>query len=75
VAGDALLCRMPCIGGNGAIERIAFEEFAPAARDGLAVRARDLLQIDEAWRAVVHRAGVVAGESLSFQAVSDLLPR
>jgi len=75
VAGDALLCRMPCIGGNGAIERIAFEEFASAGRDELAARARDLLQNDEAWRAVVHRAGVVAGESLSFQAVSDLLPR
>lgn len=75
VAGDALLCRMPCIGGNGAIERIAFEEFASAGRDELAARARDLLQIDDAWRAVVHRAGVVAGEALSFQSVSDLLPR
>lgn len=75
VAGDALLCRMPCVGGNGAIERIAFGEFSSAGRDELAARARDLLQNDEAWRAVVHRAGIVAGESLSFQAVSDLLPR
>ncbi|MEO6971757.1 MAG: hypothetical protein ABI217_12790 [Chthoniobacterales bacterium] len=24
VAGDALLCRMPCIGGDGAIDRLAF---------------------------------------------------
>src|SRR5881296_2139096 len=24
VAGDALLCRIPCVGGDGAIERIAF---------------------------------------------------
>src|SRR6202008_4565636 len=24
VAGDALLCRVPCVGGDGAIERIAF---------------------------------------------------
>ena len=24
VAGDALLCRLPCVGGDGAIERIAF---------------------------------------------------
>ncbi len=75
VAGDALLCRMPCIGGNGAIERMAFGEFASAGRDELAARARDLLQNDEAWRAVVHRAGVVAGESLSFRAVSDVLPQ
>ena len=26
VAGDALLCRIPCVGGDGAIERIAFSE-------------------------------------------------
>lgn len=24
VAGDALLCRVPCVGGNGAVDRIAF---------------------------------------------------
>ena len=24
VAGDALLCRVPCVGGNGAIDRLAF---------------------------------------------------
>lgn len=75
VAGDALLCRMPCIGGNGAIERIAFGEFSSAGRDELAARARDLLQNDEAWRAVVHRAGFVAGESLSFGAGAAALPR
>lgn len=26
VAGDALLCRVPCVGGNGAIDRLAFPE-------------------------------------------------
>ncbi len=26
VAGDALLCRIPCVGGDGAIERIAFSQ-------------------------------------------------
>src|SRR5262249_4510915 len=26
VAGDALLCRIPCVGGDGAIERIAFSK-------------------------------------------------
>ena len=26
VAGDALLCGLPCVGGNGAIDRIAFED-------------------------------------------------
>ena len=26
VAGDGLLCRVPCVGGNGAIDRLAFTE-------------------------------------------------
>jgi hypothetical protein len=26
VAGDALLCRVPCVGGNGAVDRLAFPE-------------------------------------------------
>ncbi|MEI6280052.1 MAG: hypothetical protein WCQ16_11830 [Verrucomicrobiae bacterium] len=68
VAGDALLCRMPCLGGNGAIERIAFGEFSAAGREELAARARDLLQTDDAWQAAVHRAGALARESLSFRA-------
>ncbi|MDQ2918432.1 MAG: hypothetical protein M3R10_00940 [Verrucomicrobiota bacterium] len=32
VAGDALLCRVPCVGGNGAIERLAFPETCGANR-------------------------------------------
>ena len=32
VAGDALLCRMPCVGGDGAIDRIAFPETAGYGR-------------------------------------------
>lgn len=32
VAGDALLCRVPCVGGNGAIERIAFPESCGVSR-------------------------------------------
>ena len=73
VAGDALLCRMPCVGGNGVIDRIAFEEFAGAGRDELATRARDLLQNDEAWRAVVHRAESNARDQLSFQVIREKL--
>lgn len=73
VAGDALLCRMPCVGGNGVIDRIAFEEFAEAGRDELATRARDLLQNDEAWNAVVHRAQSNSLERLSFQVIGKKL--
>lgn len=73
VAGDALLCRMPCVGGNGVIERIAFEEFEPAGRDELATRARDLLQNDEAWHAVNHRAQANARDQLSFGVIGAQL--
>ena len=27
VAGDALLCRIPCVGGNGVTERLIFPDF------------------------------------------------
>ncbi len=40
VAGDALLCRLPCVGGNGAIERLAFPEMCGAGRS-----LAELLQI------------------------------
>lgn len=71
VAGDSLLCRMPCVGGNGAIERIAFGEFSSAGRDELAIRARDLLQNDDAWRALVHRAGIDSRDQLSFPIIGE----
>src|SRR5213593_1885282 len=32
VAGDALLCRIPCLGGDGAIERIAFPKTCGESR-------------------------------------------
>jgi hypothetical protein len=32
VAGDALLCRVPCVGGNGAIDRLAFPDSCGCAR-------------------------------------------
>ncbi len=73
VAGDALLCRMPCLGGNGAIERVAFPEFFSSTRDELAIRARDLLQNDDSWLAAVHRANEIAQEQLSFRVGAEAL--
>jgi len=75
VAGDSLLCRMPCLGGNGAVERLAFGEFFPADRGELAARARDLLENDEAWRSAVHRADSTAHDHLSFRAGTAALTR
>jgi hypothetical protein len=70
VAGDALLCRMPCIGGNGAVDRLAFG----MAEDPLAI-ARQLMTDDGAWHAAVEHSQNVASERLSFAAVRDLLTR
>jgi len=50
-AGDALLCRMPCLGGNGTIDRIAFPGFSfPLGENDLLSRARSLLTDDELWQ-------------------------
>src|SRR5881296_1458931 len=45
VAGDALLCRIPCVGGDGAIERIAFSRTCGEGRaiTEIASMALDLL--------------------------------
>jgi hypothetical protein len=64
VAGDALLCRMPCVGGNGAVDQIAF-------RDGADVGS--LLGDDAAWRDAVGASQALANSSLSFAAVSARL--
>ena len=66
VAGDALLCRMPCIGGNGAVDRVAFDESADLAA---------LLHDDAAWRAAVEASQARALSSLSFSACAERLRR
>ncbi len=64
VAGDALLCRMPCIGGNGAVDRSAFDENADLAA---------LLHDDAAWRAAVEASQARALASLGFGAGAERL--
>lgn len=66
VAGDALLCRMPCIGGNGAVDRAAFDN----AED-----LRVLLDDDGAWRASVDSSQARAHSSLSFAAGAERLQK
>lgn len=66
VAGDALLCRMPCIGGNSAIEQIAF------IGDGNLER---LLRDDGAWHAAVEASHSQAMAQLSYAAVAQRLGR
>ena len=64
VAGDALLCRMPCVGGNSAVEQLAFR-----GTEDLPMLLRD----DAAWSAEVKRSQARAGETLSFSAVAPRL--
>jgi hypothetical protein len=71
VAGDALLCRIPCVGGDGAIERIAFSKTCGEARtvNEIASMALDLLKNPELREAVVAESQKRARERLSFEAV------
>src|SRR5205809_7368240 len=55
VAGDALLCRTVCVGGDGAIERIAFPKTCGEGRtiSELASLALDLLKNAESRAAII----------------------
>jgi hypothetical protein len=64
VAGDALLCRMPCVGGDGAVDQVAFADGADLA---------SLLRDDAAWHAAVAASQARAREALSFPAVAARL--
>ena len=77
VAGDALLCRSVCVGGNGAIERIAFPETCGEKRSDteLIEIAERLLTNDEERRAVADSATQIATEKLSFRVGRQALAR
>ncbi len=54
VAGDALLCRVPCVGGNGAIDRLAFPETCGSHRSinelieiAIALLQKSEIEVDE----------------------------
>ena len=70
VAGDALLCRIPCVGGDGAIERIAFSKTCGEGRsiNEIASMALDLLKNPDLREAVVSESQKRARERLSFEA-------
>lgn len=77
VAGDALLCRIPCVGGDGAIERIAFSKTCGEGRTitEIASMALDLLKNADLRGAVVAESEHRALEHLSFQAVRSQLAK
>ena len=75
VAGDALLCRIPCVGGDGAIERVAFSKTCGEGRtiNEISSMALDLLKNAELREAVVAESQERARECLSFERVRSQL--
>jgi hypothetical protein len=77
VAGDALLARIVCVGGDSAIERIAFPKTCGEGRSfgEIASIALGLLKNPE-WRAtIIAKSQELALERLSFQAVRKQLAK
>lgn len=69
VAGDALLCRVPCVGGNGAIDRLAFPESCGFARsiDDIAKTALRLLTDLQYYQQSVASMETVVSQRLAFK--------
>jgi len=75
VAGDALLCRVPCVGGNGAVDRLAFPQSCGFSRsiDDTGKIALRLLTDQGHYRETVANLGTAALPSLSFTRVAEEL--
>ena len=75
VAGDALLCRVPCVGGNGAIDRLAFPESCGFNRSIAEVGqiAARLLSHPGDYQASVASMESAAAQHLSFNHVAGQL--
>ena len=68
VAGDALLCGVPCVGGNGATERIVFPDLCGEGRgtEQLFDLAARLIEHRHDLEATALKATEIAQEKLSF---------
>ena len=77
VAGDALLCRLPCVGGNGAVDRLGHSSTCGAGRFGaeLVEIATRLLVDAEFYSHTVAESQKNAAERLSFAGVAAELER
>ncbi len=75
VAGDALLARVPCVGGNGTTERLVFPEVCGHGRDAerLFDLAARLLEHPHDCEATITRALEIARDQLSFTAIAKRL--
>jgi hypothetical protein len=75
VAGDALLCRVPCVGGNGAIDRLAFPDTCGFARsiEDVGKTALRLLADRAHYQESVAAMAAVASRHLSFNMAAEEL--
>jgi len=76
VAGDALLCRVPCIGGDSALERVAFPSLCGGGvRDirHLIQIARRLLTDPQQMTLAIEESQRNARETVSYRVISGAL--
>ena len=75
VAGDALLCRVPCVGGNGAIDRLAFPDTCGFARsiEEMGKIALRLLTDRPNYEKTVADLERVASPRLAFKVIAQEL--
>ncbi len=75
VAGDALLCRLPCVGGNGTTERLVFPDLCGHGRgtEQLFDIAARLLEHPHDCAEIAERACALGRERLSFSVVAKKL--
>ncbi len=77
VAGDALLCGLPCVGGNGAVDRLGHPQTCAAGRSGaeLVEMAARLLTESDFYQRTVAESQRNARERLSFGRAAEQLAR
>ena len=77
IAGDALLCRVPCVGGNGAVERLVFPSTCGVGREtkDLEEVAKRLLEDAGFYDEIVRQSQAAAVKLLSFGAVRKQLEK
>jgi hypothetical protein len=75
VAGDALLCRAICVGGDGAIDRLAFANFCGEGRTTAQLKtiALELLKNTAGRATAIVESQWRAAERLSFHAIRKQL--
>jgi hypothetical protein len=75
VAGDALLCGLPCVGGDGAIDRLVFPELCgmKLSVESAVKAATKLLQDEEYYAETLQRSRDLGLENVSFAKVREEL--